>query len=85
MIPASARKTTPTARGHKSTGITTVAASYDGAIRTRLFHMDGRDCYSVELMDWPSGNVRKVLSSGYLSGDVEAGVPCSNMREFDRL
>ncbi len=37
-IPTSARRTMPTARGHKSTGITVYAASWAGRIAVRLRH-----------------------------------------------
>ena len=37
-IPTSARKTVPTARGHKSTGVETIGASWKGGILTSLWH-----------------------------------------------
>lgn len=37
-IPQSARKTIATARGHISTGVTTRAASWSGAIEVELFN-----------------------------------------------
>jgi len=49
-IPTSARKTVPTARGHKSTGISTLACSASGfRIRTTLWtdEQTGEDMYRV--------------------------------------
>ena len=67
-IPHSARKTAATARGHKSTGLVTIAASYQGAIHVDVSHDPdtGRDKYTVTLIDWPSQNHRATIASGYL-------------------
>ncbi len=48
-IPTSARRTIPTARGHKSTGISTYAASHDGKITVRLWNdgATGQDNFEV--------------------------------------
>ncbi len=48
-IPTSARRTMPSARGHKSTGIATYAATWGGRIRTYLWHDDetGLDHFEV--------------------------------------
>ena len=46
-IPVSARKTQATARGHKSTGLITEAASHSGAIRVELAHTNGKDMFTV--------------------------------------
>ena len=43
MISQSARKTVPTARGHKSTGLTTDAAGWGGNIMTRLYYCEDTD------------------------------------------
>ena len=50
-IPTSARRTTPTARGHKSTGISTYAASHAGRVTTYLWHDEktGEDRFEVYL------------------------------------
>ena len=49
MISQSARKTVPTARGHKSTGLTTDAAGWGGKIMTRLYYCEetDRDMFEV--------------------------------------
>ncbi len=47
-IPTSARRTIPTACGHKSTGVTAYAASWRGRISVRLYVNDeGEDMFSV--------------------------------------
>lgn len=63
-----APKLQKTARGHKSTGIKTQAASYAGAIRTQIGHdeANGRDWYVVTLIDWASKNTVKVIAEGFL-------------------
>ena len=50
-ISKSARKTTPTARGHRSTGIETVTQSFNGQIRTVLWYdaVTNQDMYKVIL------------------------------------
>ena len=52
-ITTSARKTTATARGHKTTGIGGWFGSYDGVIHTELYHADGKDYATVELRTHP--------------------------------
>ena len=43
MISQSARKTVPTARGHKTTGLHTCAAGWGGKITTRLYYCEDTD------------------------------------------
>ena len=71
-IPVSARKTVPTARGHKKTGLSTIAASYTGAIRVNLWYNSAEDldCYEVEMIPWESHGDRQVIARGVL-GDAK--------------
>ena len=66
MIPNSARKTVPTARGHKTTGIETVGASYSGAVRVALWHdaYTGIDKFEVSMIPWHGAGDAKVLARG---------------------
>ena len=50
-IVRSARKTIPTARGHKNTGLETRARSWQGDVRVVLDHDEetGKDTFSVHL------------------------------------
>ena len=57
-----AGKTTASRRGHKNSPVTTVAASWSGAVITQLRHEDGRDYYRVVEVDWPSRSLRRVIS-----------------------
>ena len=50
MISNSARKTVPTARGHKSTGLDVDACSWEGKITTITRHVDGVDKFEVWMM-----------------------------------
>jgi len=64
-IPTSARKTVPTARGHKTTGVTVNAASWAGAIETRLWvDADGVDLYEVVQVPHHGAGVERVLAFG---------------------
>lgn len=65
-IPTSARKTTPTARAHKSTGLTTCAASWAGAVRVYLWHDDntGKDMFEVYQAKHHGAGVEKMIATG---------------------
>ena len=66
-ISQSARRTTPTARGHGI--IETIAAGWDGAIRVTLKRgYEGEsDTYIIDLLDWPTGTLRKSIKVGSLN------------------
>jgi hypothetical protein len=66
-IPQSGRKTMPTARGHKSTGISAEAMSYNGRIRVNMYHDDdsGEDWFEVEMLSHPetdTGDIAHLVS-----------------------
>ena len=65
-IPTSARKTVPTACGHKSTGIGTIGASYGGAIDVYLWHDEesGLDKFRVAMIPWHGAGDNRVLVHG---------------------
>lgn len=51
--------------GTKNSGLTTTAASWSGAVQTRLYqNSDGEDCYVVELTPWRGAGVSQVLARG---------------------
>jgi len=77
-IPISSRKTVPTARGHKTTGITVEALSLDSTISVCLYYdkASGRDVYVVHRVD-PKG-VLKVIAEGYMDENHE--LPLEYMR-----
>ncbi len=54
--------------GHKSSGITTVAASWEGAVQVDLEHRDGQDFARVRLVPWRSRGVDRVLYDGPVGG-----------------
>ena len=91
-IPQSGRKTMPTARGHKSTGISAEAMSYDGRIRVNMYHDDdsGEDWFEVEMLPHPATDTGDIatLATGKV-GDLESvkvasflGRNASNWVEF---
>ena len=53
-IERSARKTKATARGHKTTGLSGWAGSYEGVIAYDIYHCDGTDYVCVEQRTHPS-------------------------------
>lgn len=73
-IPESARKTVPSARGHKTTGLATIAASWHGAVRVNLWYNpnNDRDCFEVEMIPWHSRGDRQVIARGMLGAAKQA-------------
>ena len=54
--------------GSKSSGVTTYAAGWGGAIRTEVFERDGEDFYRVTLIPWQgSGGYETLLAEGKLT------------------
>jgi len=70
-IPTSARKTVPTARGHKSTGVETIGASWKGGILTSLWHDadTDRDMFEVRMVQHHGAGDSRVLARGVV-GDA---------------
>tara|TARA_R110002020_G_scaffold98732_4_gene234773 strand:- start:4683 stop:4934 length:252 start_codon:yes stop_codon:yes gene_type:complete len=71
-IPTSARKTVATARGHASTGLTTRAASWQGAIEVELWHNTetGKDEYVVWQRAHHGHGVNEILVKGVIGERV---------------
>lgn len=72
--------------GHKTKGLTTTAASWNGAIRTTLFVDDGgRDCYRVEQIEWQGRGAYRLIAEGCVGESPaecyarEAGVPAEEV------
>lgn len=63
-IPTSARKTTPTACGHKSTGVTVEAKTWESNFRTRLFWSEeiGANCVMIEHIDIATGKTQELYA-----------------------
>lgn len=59
-------KTQATRCGTKNSGITTQAASWTGAVRTRLWHEEstGTDMCEVSMIPWHGSGVKHVLYTG---------------------
>ena len=70
-ISESARKTQPTARGHKSTGLTTWAAGWGGKIEVTLWEDGGIDHFSVWMKPHNGCGDRRLLVSGIV-GESES-------------
>tara|TARA_R100001377_G_scaffold896_2_gene766 strand:+ start:1040 stop:1279 length:240 start_codon:yes stop_codon:yes gene_type:complete len=65
-IPVSARKTTATARGHKSTGLTVKAASWSGAIEVEFKHNEetGLDEFVVRHVTHENHGINATIAEG---------------------
>lgn len=60
--------------GHKSTGLTTYAASWAGAVRVSLYvNADGTDCARVELVEHRGEGTRAVLYDGPVNPERDGG------------
>jgi hypothetical protein len=56
--------------GSKASGITTVAASWKGAVEVSVFvDEQGRDCFSVAQRTWRGAGVSHVIAEGVI-GEV---------------
>lgn len=55
--------------GSKSSGLTTTAASWQGAVSVTLYERDGRDCACVQLRPWHGAGVSRVLYDGPVDGE----------------
>ena len=59
--------------GTKNSRLTTVAASWKGAIRVTLYVDDsGRDCYRVEQVEWKGSGLYRPLAEGVVGSPQEA-------------
>ena len=67
-IPTSARRTVPTARGHKSTGIETRAASWAGAVEVYVWHdtETGEDKFRVSQVPHHGKGINRDVASGVI-------------------
>jgi hypothetical protein len=55
--------------GTKSSGMDTVAASWQGAVKVYLYEKDGTDMARVELAPWHGAGTRKVIYEGPVGGE----------------
>lgn len=73
MISNSARKTVPTARGHKSTGVDVDACAWGGKVSTIVRHVDGVDKFEVWMLPHQGSGDTFMIASGIIgdAGTVE--------------
>ena len=55
--------------GSKTSGLVTVAASWQGSVRTYLYERDGIDWVCVSLQPWHGKGSSRVLYDGPVSGE----------------
>lgn len=48
----------------KKSGLTAIAASWDGAVETTLFEREGKNYYRVERIPWHGNGERVLLAEG---------------------
>ena len=70
-ISESARKTQPTARGHKSTGLKTWAAGWGGKIEVSVWEDGGIDHFVVWMQPHHGNGDKRLLASGIV-GDGDS-------------
>lgn len=54
--------------GHKSSGLTTCAASWQGAVRVELYERDGVDYAHVSLRPWQGRGIDREIYNGPVGG-----------------
>lgn len=54
--------------GHKKTGLTTIAASWQGAVRVELREVEGKDFAHVSLEPWQGRGISQVIYDGPVEG-----------------
>jgi len=70
-ISHSARKTVPTARGHKSTGVDVDACAWGGKVSTIVRHVDGQDQFEVWMMPHHGSGDTYMIACGVI-GDKDS-------------
>lgn len=60
--------------GHKTSGLETVAASWQGAVKTVLYHKNGTDYARVSLIPWQGNGTDRLLYDGPVAGAPIAAV-----------
>lgn len=50
--------------GTKTSGMETIAASWEGAVKVTLYHKEGHDYACVKLIPWEGQGVTKLLYEG---------------------
>ena len=59
--------------GTKSSGVQVVAAGWQGAIKTYVYHKEGRDWYEVTLEPWAGSEGRtQLIATGLLDSSRRA-------------
>ncbi|KKK90540.1 hypothetical protein LCGC14_2721950 [marine sediment metagenome] len=62
-------QTTATRRGSKNSGITVVAASWNGAVEVDAYERDGEDRVRVSFIQWQNGaGSNRLIYDGLISG-----------------
>ena len=57
-----------TRTGYKTTGLHTVAASWQGAVSVDLSHKDGRDMVEVRFRPWEGAGTDRLIYKGPVDG-----------------
>lgn len=79
-ISESARKTQPTARGHKSTGVKVEAASWSGKVTVELWESEGSDWFRVMMDRHEGAGDRIELARGLVGSHASVEFPHAPVR-----
>ena len=52
--------------GSKSSGLSTYAAGWGGAIHVRLYELDGKDHFVISQVPWQGSGISKLIATGVL-------------------
>ena len=63
-----------TKTGNKTTGLSTVAASWEGAVEVNLSHKDGRDMVEVRFRPWRGAGAEGLIYKGPVDGQENGEV-----------
>jgi|TARA_R110000824_G_scaffold14875_1_gene63023 hypothetical protein len=61
--------------GSKKSGYHATVASWDGALRIRLFHHNGKDCFAISQSMWHGKGVEYEITRGILGEESEMKSP----------
>ena len=86
-IPISARKTVPTARGFKSTGIEAEVCSWDGKIVSKIKWNEQQQKYlfSVWMAPHHGSGDEKLLATGVVGDKDSATAHCKDYLDFNAI
>lgn len=61
-----------TRMGTKASGLSTIAASWEGAVSVEIQHHEetGKDTFTISLIPWHGNGINRTIATGNLDGSV---------------